>query len=627
MRVALPEIIRTLIASRNPAADTALATALAEAEPQAQEALVGAVLERGTPVGLAALVATYHSLIDSQRRRVLEAADGLYGAIRDAASASDARVRLNAIAIVANAHKYRLAYILAWLLRDRSPRVREAAAHSIRSLTEHYLSIQEAEFGQDVGRDGPIITIDRIRRKTEDRQRLAEAAAAGIESFDTHHHPPVVEAALWLVDDLGQKLWDAIFEPGSHIRRTVVELLHRSMTPHLAPFVLEATAYSELRPTIWKVLSGTLSPETLHALARESWRLADETLARAARALRTCPALAGHWPQLMSGPAEVQVQAIRFVARTGLATDLKAALFHRAVTEGPPEARRAAVWALCDMPSPDSSLILRRVNEAGEPDLAAIARRELRRRSRAPLAPPTETTAARSAPAEASPFDRYWAEFDALPPEEQAARGRELLTRPDCLEALRSRLTGMSSLTKVRALRIAAVAGCGAPLQATICELVRDADPMVRSTAASALGSIPNPTSQRLLRECLNDPDSRVRANAVEALERISATDEPGIWERLDDEDNRTRANAAKALLKLGVREAAETLCRMLRDADAEQRKSALWVVGELRLASLVRRIQHLAEADPESEVRQQAQQVLGSLDGDPAGTVGAVAG
>ena len=68
-------------------------------------------------------------------------------------------------------------------------------------------------------------------------------------------------------------------------------------------------------------------------------------------------------------------------------------------------------------------------------------------------------------------------------------------------------------------------------------------------------------------------------------------------------------------LLPLRVREAAAALIEMLEHASPEQRVSALWVVQQLKLATLRPRIQQLAESDPDQRVRERALLILS----DPA--------
>jgi HEAT repeat protein len=133
----------------------------------------------------------------------------------------------------------------------------------------------------------------------------------------------------------------------------------------------------------------------------------------------------------------------------------------------------------------------------------------------------------------------------------------------------------------------------------------------------SALGRIATPATVQLLRRALHDPDFRVQANAIEALDALGEEDEnPQVEAKLDSPNSRVRANAVKALLKHDVRRAADVLVDML-DSDARaDRLSALWVVQRLNLASLLRRVEKLAAGDADSEVRRRAEAVVQAWSG-----------
>ena len=85
------------------------------------------------------------------------------------------------------------------------------------------------------------------------------------------------------------------------------------------------------------------------------------------------------------------------------------------------------------------------------------------------------------------------------------------------------------------------------------------------------------------------------------------------------------RATAIAALLKSQSADAAEALLDMLNHPSGAHRISALWVVERLGLASVMRRLEEMAEADPDDRVRRRAQRVLRVLpswtrSGGPAG-------
>jgi histone H3/H4 len=615
----LPAVFDALIRTRNLAADDALVAALAEAEPEAIDAIIEALFARGQPAGLAGVVAWYHRLGEEQQRFVLASVDRLGGALRDCCSMNDPQARLNVITIVAEAKGYRLAYLLSSLLRDRSPRVRKAAATALQSLVDRFLA-EMAELTEDWDEAPPNDDALAARQavmseRITDRRQLAEAVAAGLESFDKHLHPPVVETAMWLVDELSDRFWSILRLAGGHAKRAALDIVQGALAPRLVPFAIEALAYDEFRPTVVRMLSNHMSDASMLEWMRQSWRLSAEPVAKSLRLIKQWPRLVEGFGRVDAWSPENQRNAARLVGLVQMQVENKVGLLRKLMFHGSFAGRRAALWALCDINCPASSMLLRAVADGGDVDLAPVAKRELKRRS------VQEAFEVHKLPTGAEnplvgELERYWVEFESMPPAEQADRGAALLSRPEVIHAFaKGKLTSPNVSARIKALRILTATGCGPGFEQVLYALARDADSVVRSTVMTLLGQIPGATTELLLRGALRDPDSRVQANAIEALDRLASTaNEPLVHEKLRDENNRTRANAVKALLKLRVREAAESLCAMLRDADPEHRRSALWVVGQLRLAPLVARIAELAKSDADILVRRRAQDVLDGL-------------
>jgi len=128
---------------------------------------------------------------------------------------------------------------------------------------------------------------------------------------------------------------------------------------------------------------------------------------------------------------------------------------------------------------------------------------------------------------------------------------------------------------------------------------------------------MPGPTAERMLRAALADEDSRVQANAVQAIDSIGTADRVDLLrEKLNAESNRVRANAVGALLRLQVREAAESLLQMFAHPNRAYRLSALWVAESMRLKPLVPRIASMGREDPDAQVRARAIQVAERIEG-----------
>ncbi|MCZ6675925.1 MAG: HEAT repeat domain-containing protein, partial [Candidatus Poribacteria bacterium] len=120
----------------------------------------------------------------------------------------------------------------------------------------------------------------------------------------------------------------------------------------------------------------------------------------------------------------------------------------------------------------------------------------------------------------------------------------------------------------------------------------------------------------RMVREALKDSDSRVRANALEFLWGIKEHKQQRVAKllaepHLSDFDNRTRANAGRVFYALGDPRGLETLLEMLDSPDELMRASAVWMLGEVREASLMGKLQELAQTDASQIVAENAKKAL----------------
>ncbi|MFO0834829.1 MAG: hypothetical protein U0638_07650 [Phycisphaerales bacterium] len=156
------------------------------------------------------------------------------------------------------------------------------------------------------------------------------------------------------------------------------------------------------------------------------------------------------------------------------------------------------------------------------------------------------------------------------------------------------------------------------------------AGPRLRATAISALSDGPMLASssrdaERVIEECLHDADTRVRANAVEAVARRvrhspSASDHAllTLLELKDDGAHRARANALRGLLETAAGEPSlEGVRAMLADERPMHRLAGVWLAGRVlpgvkpvisaRYGELVGAVKRMAEKDADEHVRRRA--------------------
>ena len=209
-------------------------------------------------------------------------------------------------------------------------------------------------------------------------------------------------------------------------------------------------------------------------------------------------------------------------------------------------------------------------------------------------------------------FGQFWDRFELLDPATRKQAGGALLKLiPDARRHLLRRLG--ASRSRLRALQMADELGLGEDLRPRLSLLLRDAQPKVRSKAATLLGRTRGPGMSGPLMLALDDRDGRVRANAIDALrERLGAGDfddrRPGLQRLLGDragsDQQRERGNAVAALHHLDHEAAVNRLRGMLADVRSEHRVSGLWAVGETRSHRLLPHVAKLAKGDPNPDVR-----------------------
>ena len=115
-----------------------------------------------------------------------------------------------------------------------------------------------------------------------------------------------------------------------------------------------------------------------------------------------------------------------------------------------------------------------------------------------------------------------------------------------------------------------------------------DLHPRIRACIVTAVGKIALPDDDVLdfISQALVDTDSRVRANAVEALENLDIADTAKLLlPMLEDEDNRVRANVIKALWnKDDQSKLLNTLKEMAQNENPWMKASSIFVLDKVRV-------------------------------------------
>ena len=132
----LQKIYRILRNRRDVAVDQSMAEALPTADRVARRLIVLSLLERGTEVGMLAIVRQFDRLERDLQVVITEHTQELDAALRAAAVDPVAEARLNAIDIIVRSGGYRLAYLIAAQLHESDARLTRQAAASLLEMAE-----------------------------------------------------------------------------------------------------------------------------------------------------------------------------------------------------------------------------------------------------------------------------------------------------------------------------------------------------------------------------------------------------------------------------------------------------------------------------------------------------------
>jgi HEAT repeat protein len=608
-----PPVYALLAQEANLAADAALVEALANLEPERQALAVDTLIARARDRGLAELVGNFADFDDRLQELILARIEGLYAGARLAIADKRFEFRASAIELIRRSGHCKLVYLLADALRSASAdqQTRQRAAEALNEVTAEYLGrraqrVADAAGASALERDGAY---------------LGRALRRAVECWELHFRSEVLLAAAWLGDRLEGALLAKAGSTRSQFARALIESVYGGYDPRdarLAGFALRALQSPELRTEMAKRLAACRHPDFVRRLMDDSWLLADPRIARGFQRVRQLAWLDPDDAWLLDLPPGRARGALRLIGASGLKPEEKAAACSSLLSAGAPALQEAAFWKLIEIETEAANSALRTLAQRGNGRLPVLARRELKRRG----CPDAAAAATEGAGGESagSPqvraFDELWRSIDQRDEEAQreaaAAYSRH---NPDLLPRLDTKLASTEAGDRSKALRIARVLGLGEPLAERVYQLANDPDAVVRSSAAALLGDLGGATARRILGRLLDDPDPRVQANTIEAIDRLEIPERDKQFEaKLEARHHRVRATAVAALLKMQVHRAGEVLLDMLEDPSRSQRIAALWVVERLQLGSLLYRLDHLAQHDPDEQVQRRARRAYRSI-------------
>jgi HEAT repeat protein len=171
--------------------------------------------------------------------------------------------------------------------------------------------------------------------------------------------------------------------------------------------------------------------------------------------------------------------------------------------------------------------------------------------------------------------------------------------------------------TKIKALRIIALAGADQQVEPQVIALTVHPNSYLRATAVLALAVFPSAAAEQAIIKALRDSDDRVIANAIEALElRGDPACVPLAKQFMRHHTARVRANVVKLLYRFGDKAYRDIFLGMCKHFDRRMRSSAIWLAEHLRMPEAAEGLARIARSQTERKIRQKAANALETMAG-----------
>lgn len=173
--------------------------------------------------------------------------------------------------------------------------------------------------------------------------------------------------------------------------------------------------------------------------------------------------------------------------------------------------------------------------------------------------------------------------------------------------ALERAVTTGRRAEKLAAIRLAARLRIATQLHTALIAQAASSDAHIASATVAVLGASGTAPARDAARVALRHADSRVRANAIEALMRIDECAIDVVAPFARTRENRLRANAIRALVRVRPSQGLQQLQEMLEDVDPLHRVSGVWVARQTCAAGVEDDLRAMADRDDIPEVRARA--------------------
>ena len=587
-------IYEYLARSENCSVDQTLLLAWRRAEEPYRTTLLETILDRSKTAATLELIEQYHQLSPQTQELLSTRVAALYGGLYQGARSTTTQTRLNTLTVIHRGRYLPLVEMVSLMLRDRDRRISQQAGDVLLSLSSGPGSPNCDDSPPTCLANWPFTEIspkvDPIHKRL-----LISALDKALDDFEVHRRAEAILAAMQVVSANKTSFWRDRLEKYHAVGKMMRQILLTYDRPDVVPFCVSALAHTPLRATAARAIATHQRSDYLSRLALEVARQSNGAVLRGLKLVRQPRWLTPDRFQPDQMPPRAQQALVSLVRRLHVAEKDKAAFLAAVAENGSYSAGLKAVVTLARMEEDISRKYLERLVRSESETIAVAAALQMRKK-KWPLFHQIMLELfsqgsgklhelARQYLQELA-FDRLWEKFDRLGPDLQLASGRAVYKiDPHAHTRWRQKAHDGSAPQRFRALRWARLLGRVDECIAVFLELTRDQDRKVRSCATAGLGESQqkHDVINKQLLTALSDQDSRVRANAIEALEQTATREKTQEISRfIQDENHRVRANAIKALLHWKVASAQQAIAQMLTDSRPQHRNSAQWVANQM---------------------------------------------
>jgi len=585
------KIYRFLAQTRNRSANKALLEGLLWAERPYRTVLLKILLERGQGRAMAELIRSYHQFDPKEQAILHERVDSLFAGLHRAVSDKDGQTRLNVLTIIQQTRYYRAAEVVVGLLRHRNGQIAQLAGNVLRGLAQQCVMDRKAQANESASKDKPST------EPASYQQVMYKALHAALLQFPRlHQQEEAILAAMLFAPPNEKNFWQDYLHPWHMVCKNVKDVLLRHGGPRTAQFCLSGLGQEALRATAARSISRCKDRDYILALARACKQNNSSAISKGLQLIKNAVWLNPEVLSLTDLDAEEQIMLLQFITALGVARERIAEYLGTLIAELTEPVLLQAVEIFPAAGDFKAVGWLKEILATSYENAAIAALDELIKIKPEQLAQimaeqlDSKHQRVRDRAYEYFQdiaFQSYWKSFEVLPPEQRIKAGKAVFkVDPEAPQRWREYARSEKFQDRLQAIRLVRLLGLASDCQETITAMVSDPQARIRSCAVAGLGEIKDKSNivvEEYLKKALEDKDARVRANAVEALERRGATWAIDLIEPLTkSKNNRIRANAIKALLRWRVASARNSIAAMLSDGRREHRLSANWVIENI---------------------------------------------